>query len=523
MTYLRIFCGLGIVAMLAAAFFAPPLTGDDKEVVIEKPKLDEKSPSDKSKDDKAKEDKSKDDKAKDDKPEPGKTHTVARGPFKLEVSLPASIAAATTHEISIDPDSPLQLALREVVPHATRVTKGQTLLKFDTLKLDEEVRDLEASRALADLTLQQARRELEILTKSAPLDAELAAQAKQHADEDLNRFEKLDRTFSEKEAAFGLKSANQYLEYTQEELKQLEKMYKADDLTEETEEIILKRARNDVEQMKFYVERANFMHDRELQVELPRFLVTHRRAAAQAGLVLERTRLTQPLAIEKQKLEIQKQEFEQKKDADQLARLQADLKRLTVNAPAAGVVYYGHWNNGKWSGTTEIGQKLRPGGQIQPYEVLLTLVEPDGVKVNAEVAEKELEHVRAGIAGHFVAKAFPKQKLPVKVESLTAAPQSEGEFGATLTFEAAPPKSLAAGMTGDVKIVAYFKADALTVPAKSVFRDEQNDEQRYVYRVDKEGKSARRDVTVGHESETTAEITGGLAPGDKVLLEKPEE
>src|SRR5262245_61108588 len=311
MLYLRISCGLGLAAIVAALVFAPlPAGGDDKqdkEVVIGKPKLEDKSPSDKPKDDKskdkkAKDDKSKDDKAKEEKPEPGKTHTVARGPFRLEVSLPASIAAQSTHEISIDPDSPQQLALREVVPHAARVAKGQTLLKFDTLKLDEQIRDLEAARALADLTLQQARRELEILTKSAPLDAELATQAKQQADEDLDRFEKLDRAFTEKEAAFGLKSANQYLEYTQEELKQLEKMYKADDLTEETEEIILKRARNDVEQMKFYVERANFMHDRELQVELPRFLVTHKRAAAQAGLVLERTKLTQPLAIAKQKL-----------------------------------------------------------------------------------------------------------------------------------------------------------------------------------------------------------------------------
>ena len=43
-------------------------------------------------------------------------------------------------------------------------------------------------------------------------------------------------------ANFSVKSADNMLAYEKEELRQLEKMYKADDLVEETEEIVLKRA-----------------------------------------------------------------------------------------------------------------------------------------------------------------------------------------------------------------------------------------------------------------------------------------
>jgi hypothetical protein len=38
-----------------------------------------------------------------------------------------------------------------------------------------------------------------------------------------------------------------------------------------------------------------------------------------------------------------------------------------------------------------------------------------------------------------------------------------------------------------------------------------------------DGEHERRNVTVGHENEHNAEITSGLAAGEKVLLEKPSE
>ena len=49
--------------------------------------------------------------------------------------------------------------------------------------------------------------------------------------------------------------AKDTLEYEEEELRQLEKMYKADEATEETEKIVLKRARDTVKRAKFVLER----------------------------------------------------------------------------------------------------------------------------------------------------------------------------------------------------------------------------------------------------------------------------
>ncbi len=459
--------------------------------------------------------------AQDAKPAP-KTHTVARGPLKIEITLDGSLEAAHASEVSVAPEETAQLVVKEALPHGSRVTKGQVLVQLDSRRLAEQIRDQEAARALAELSLKQEKQDLEILTKSAPLDTQLAERSKKIADEDLTLFEQVERPFDDKAQAQRLQQAEQYLEYSQEELKQLEKMYKADDLTEETEEIILKRARNDVEQMKFSVEQSRHLHEQYKKVQSPRMLETHKQAAEQAAIVAEKARVSLPMLITKQKLAIEKLEFEQAKSDEQLTRLKADLERLSIKAPADGIVYYGRWLGGKWSGAAEMQQKLRSGGQVVPHEVLLTIVEPGKLLVRVSVPEKEYAQVKVGAAGQFVPKSEPDRKLDVKVQEVSAAPVAEGQFAATLDLEG-DSASLTPGMTGQVKITSYYKPDALLVPAKTVFTDDLDEEQKYLLVLLADGKHERRNVKIAKATEKWAEVATGLAEGDKVLLEKPAE
>jgi HlyD family secretion protein len=453
----------------------------------------------------------------------GKTHTVARGPFKVQVELEGTVAATHASGVSLSLDESVQLRIRDVVPHGTRVTKGQTLVRFDTTKIDEQIRDLEASKALAELNLKQARLEAELIAKTTPLDTKLAERAKSHAAEDLARYEKIDRAFQQKASEFNVQRASNFLEYVQEELKQLEKMYKADDLTEETEEIVLKRARNNVDQMKFFTEMVKYEHDRDKEIDLPRSLAHYQHAAALADLMAEKARSTTPQTIEKEKLEVEKLQFEQKKAADHLDRLTKDRAKLAVTSPSDGVLYYGRWHANKWTGSTDTANKLHIGQNIQAQDVVFTIVEPGPVEIQAVLPEKELSSLKPGVAGWFSPTSSPRQRLGVKVEKVSAAPLSEGDFGAVFSIEAKSSESLVAGMTGAVKIVSYFKADAIAVPAKAVFYDEADDDKRYVLVVDKKGKSQRRAVTVGRENDESIEVTEGLSVGDKVLLEKPDD
>ena len=71
--------------------------------------------------------------------------------------------------------------------------------------------------------------------------------------------------------------------YQKEELEQLERMYKADDLTEETEEIILTRAQHGVDAAKYRLKKAIAAQDRFLNVVLPRQAEDFRHREQQAA------------------------------------------------------------------------------------------------------------------------------------------------------------------------------------------------------------------------------------------------
>ena len=450
------------------------------------------------------------------------THKVVAGPFKVEVELSGVIETSAMHEVPLEPKEWAQWQIVEAVAPGTRVKKGDTLIKFDTTKIDEALRDLDAGQALARLALEQAQKDLAHMEESVPLDLALAERAKKIADEDLERYEKIEAEQALKGEEFQLKIAAQVLEYNEEELEQLEKMYKADDLTEETEEIVLKRARNDVEQAKFRFEQTKLGHERALKFELPRALEAKRNAAKQANLIWEKTSTALPLALSKQKLDLEKLLFDRKKADEKLAELKQDRELMALTAPADGIVYYGRCIRGKWVTATELSARLRAGGAVQPREIVMTIVGDGSLFVHASVPEKDLAKVQPGTSGVAIPAAFPNSRLAVAVAEVSPIPISEGSFDARLNFTGKWDEPLVAGMACEVKLVPYKKADALAVPSSAVFTDDLDDTQRYVF-VIKDGKPTRQPVKVGQSSGGELEIVEGLKTGDEISLTKPTE
>ena len=452
----------------------------------------------------------------------GATAKAAKGVLRIETTLAGVLESGAMKEVALVPQEWAALVVAEAVAAGTRVAKGDVILRLDTTKLDEQIRDLEAGQGLAELTFKQAQEDLQVYLQTAPIEGELIARNHKQHEEDFAYFNQVELPQLKKIADQRLKQSEQQLEYTQEELKQLEKMYKADDLTEETEQIVLKRARNDVEQVKFAVESQRLEHDRQMKTELPRQIENHERAHKLAELTFAKSSALHPLLVNQQRLTVEKLKYERLKAQEHLAALKADRELLTVKAPADGVVYYGRCAAGKWS-SAELAAKLRRGGSIAAHEVVMTIVGDDKLFVRAVVPEKELANVQPGAAGKMTATAHPISKLAVRVRELSPLPVSDGNFEARLELVNNPPLPLVAGMACELKIVAYFNAEAILIPTKAIFADELDDDKRFVYLADKDGKHAKRPVIVGHVKGDNTEIADGLSAGDLVLLEKPAE
>jgi len=359
------------------------------------------------------------------------------------------------------------------VPHGARVKKGDVLVRCETDKIKEQISDMEQDAPGAKLALEIATTELDNLKQTSPLKLESARRSNRQADEDYSYFETTGRSQREKNAIFNVKSAEQRLDNAVEELTQLEKMYQADDLTEETEEIILKRQRFSVDAAKLSLESTKLYSERELKTFLPREHETLKNAKRDQELSLALTEQTLPKTLSKKIQDLDKMKRDQKKAEKKLTDLKQDLELMTIEAPADGIVYYGSNDNGKWPSAASLSKRLVPGGKLGANEVFMTILNPDKLVLRAIVPESELSNFKEGQKGQAAPIAAPDKKLAVKLEELGYVPAPGGGFEARLSLEADDDLRLMPGMTCKVTLnAAEKKADAEAKEAVSKESDE---------------------------------------------------
>ncbi|HWB13212.1 MAG TPA: HlyD family efflux transporter periplasmic adaptor subunit [Pirellulales bacterium] len=447
-----------------------------------------------------------------------KTLCVHKAPLKVEIKLDGVFEAREMTPISIEPEDWSKFTVLEAAEHGSHVEAGQTLVSLDREDIGVAISGLEASLKLSELTIQLTKTELKMAEEGLPLELAAAERAKKLAEEDLQRFLAITLPLSRKSAEFSLKAAEHSLEYEQEELRQLEKMYNADELTEETEEIILKRARNDLERAIFALEQTRSRTEETLEVTLPRQETAVREAARRQELEWESKRITLPLSPDKLRLSLEKLVSEREQAAIRLAKLKKDREAMVVKASSAGLVYYGHCHRGKWSPDTSDG-KLARGSAVQPHVVFMTLVNPRPIFVRTAASEKELARVRTGITGTATATAFAESKLPAKVESVASVPTADGRFDTKVAVEVGDDAAaIMPGMTCHLTLAAYDKPDAIAIPASALAGE---DGKHYVYRVGGDGSHAKAEVKIGVRTDDKVEIVQGLLEGDTILVEKP--
>ena len=451
--------------------------------------------------------------------------TVAVKPqrFRIEAELEGTFEAAKSEPMRIQPKRWGQLSVLSAVEHGARVKRDQVLVTLDLEKIDQEIADLRAQREIGELGIKLAELRLDTLEKTVPLDLDESQRLAKAAKEDYEFYTKTGRALNVRSIDFSLKAAQQRLDYEQEELRQLEKMYNSDDLTEETEEIVLKRARNDLERAKFYAEMYQIQHDRSMDFELPRQDKQMELQLTRSQLQRDRVQTALPMELDKQRLELETMKVQHQRAGERLEELQADREAMIIKAPWDGVVYYGEMERGKCGSIDSECKRLRPGGSLLPDDVFMTLVQSRPMHIRATVPEKQLHQIRAGVKGTARPAGYPDLRLTAIVDRVAGVPLTSGKFDARITVELpGEAEPLMPGMSCKVKLIAYEKKDALTVEPKAVVADKWDDRKHYVFVLDEQDKPKKQPVVLGPKTSKQVEIVEGISEGDKVLLEPPK-
>jgi HlyD family secretion protein len=444
------------------------------------------------------------------------TAKAEKGPIKAETSFKGVFEASETVEVQVKPEVWSTMTVVKAAEPGTKVKAGDVLAEFDPEKIDKAIRDQEHDQRMADLALKMAELDLPLAERTTPLDLAAAEQGLQRAREDFEKYLREDKQLQIDSVKMSLKSSESMLENQKEELKQLEKMYRSKDLTEETEEIILKRQRFAVEQAEHFLRTAKNRHDRTLAIDLPRRERDMRDSLERAEIAFAKARHAIPMSLEQKKLSMEKAKYERVKAKEKFDHLKKDRQNFTVKAPAAGVVYWGKSVQGQWQSSPT---KLQKGGTVMGDEVFMTIIKEGPLFVRASVDEKDSRAVAAGNACKIATPAFPDAKLSGTIEKVVPVPVG-GNYEVRVKLEK-PSVEVIPGMTAMVKVITYEKKDAVTVPAAAVFSDEGEDDKFHVFKVSN-GKPEKTSVKVGKRAGGKAEILDGLDVGDEVSLTKPE-
>lgn len=377
---------------------------------------------------------------------------------KIETKASGVFESTAVHELSADTKQVASLVIEKIVPHGTVVRKGQAVVVFESEPVDRQLAEAEANLTLADLAMQEAELSAKQFQEIYQLDKTLAARTRRNALQDFDNFVKTDHQRQIESAEFGLKSARQSLENVMEELKQLEKMYKEDELTEESEEIVLKRARRAVEATQFRLRGTEVQTKRLLTQTIPREAEQQKDAIARQELAHAKSLKSLEVARQRKAIELAREKEKLKKQQADVKELQADRKQLVINSPIDGIVYHGQLTGGR------LGDKpssLDDGSTATNKQIVATVLNHKTMQVRVELTEKDLQHVRVGTKGTVSPTAFPDRKLSATVKSLSFVPHAANKFDCVLTvkFNKDEP-AVVPGMTCSVTLVTEKKEES---------------------------------------------------------------
>lgn len=189
----------------------------------------------------------------------------------------------------------------------------------------------------------------------------------------------------------------------------------------------------------------------------------------------------------------------------QLDYAQSDLNKTILRASQDGI--FG-------------GKDAAVGEYVTPQKKIGTLASLNPILVNFGVIEKEIDKIAVDQKVIVTVETYPNVEFKGKVINIS--PFNEGQ-ARTFTVEAMIPNDgrlLLPGMFARTKIIVYEKEGVIAIPNDAV---EKTANGYQVFVVGPENKCEARPVEVVYVSLVNSVISTGLSPGDKVIIQRPQE
>lgn len=353
-----------------------------------------------------------------------------------------------THGVSFVPKNISEIYVLDVVKQGAAVKKGQPVLAADFEGVEQLLEDSERTVKARQLDVMRLKFDLEqqkLVSSQKVKESERNLQRSIEDRKDFNEKRKA-RMLEEEEERVG-KSLRQ-LSYKQEELNQLIKMYKDDQVAEDTEEIILKRLKNEVGESEFAVQGAKMISELNKLRTINRMGEDYQSAVDARELDLRAVKAQADFDVEAKQQALTTAEVVLKRAKRAHDNLVADRSMSEFQAPADGIFIYGGYVGDKWM-TNTIAPKLCPGGKLSSYDKIGTIVPPDSELIVQAILPDASPTPKVG---EQVMIRITNKQVPGKVSVSSPIPDSDGKRRIIVTPQVPAADIFAPGLPVQVTI-----------------------------------------------------------------------
>jgi HlyD family secretion protein len=445
----------------------------------------------------------------------GEAVKARRGPFRVVHEAQGVFIPASFTEISVIPEAyEGELRIVQVVPHGSRVRQGDVILRLEDEKARDMLKGAEWGARTADRGLEDGKIRRAEFDSDAERDVARAEKELAFAEKGLKGYLEVNRPLDKDETEQTERFFRHVIEDQEDEIAQLGKMYKEDQLTEETEEIVLKRSKRQLEQAKKRLELFLRRYAFGEEYQEPQVQENLKNNVKDKTKVLKDLRRGRESARVLGQIEIEKLEHEVTAAHKRVERLRDDLDRLTVRAPQDGIVLHASFEE------KVAVNILRKNQSVSPRQTLLSLAHPGSLRARFSLPEKDRFRLGAGTSVKILPEALPEMSIAGSLEPVVGFPLADNTWNAHVVF-AHEDERLLPLLKCKVVVVLLDAMDVLTVPAAAV--TQQGDRSICYVR----GKSpfgiAVKTVVVGPSDGKLTVIREGLSEDDEVLLQEPQK
>ena len=401
-----------------------------------------------------------------------------------------AIAATVSATGSIAPEAEVTLTfelggkVEEILVEKGQMAKaGEPLAKLETASLELQVAEAQATLALNEAKLQQAKKEASA-EDIAAAEAELAsAQA---------NYEKVQAGPTEEELIIAKADMEKAAIAVQKAQAEYDEVAWVPGVSALPQAAALQQASIDYE-------RAKADYQKIAQTPTESDLKSAWAQVVQAQTNLDKLRKNP----EPEDVAIAQAQVDQAQA--QLEEAQLKLEQAVITAPFDGVVA---------SLGAEAGELVSSGAPM------VVLVDISNFHIDVEIDEIDISQIAVGQEVLITLDALPDEEMAGHVEAIapTASSADGGVVSYVVTVATEPTDALLRpGMSANTTITTARKENALVVPNRYIQIDRESGKM-YVERLEEDGLTSRVEIQTGMRSELSSEVVAGLEEGDTLVL-----